>query len=233
MTGQSLVEQLLTPIFGNWGRLKYLQDAYDTLADGIYTVTGTVRKGSVRLGGEWEGDAAVGFDSLMFRWSMGSGGVGDAAKFVSDLFGDAYKAVCFLVGQALKEIGRLIDNELKQLAEMAATDAAIEAVGGGPEDPVADVAAIAYDAYKIYKIINRVVTAVTVIVAIFRNIQDAITGLIKDVKKVQDFLSGLNFHVPTVDSLIDLVKQRGFEFEKNSGWDYKAGAARIALLPSK
>lgn len=45
VTGQSLVQQLLTPIFGNYGRLKFLQEAYKSLADGIYTVTGTVRKG--------------------------------------------------------------------------------------------------------------------------------------------------------------------------------------------
>jgi hypothetical protein len=84
-TGHSLVELIFRPITGNYGRMKYLQEAYDQLGDGIYTVTGTCRKGSVRLGGEWTGDAATAFDSLMFRWTMGQGGIGDAAKIVAEV----------------------------------------------------------------------------------------------------------------------------------------------------
>jgi uncharacterized protein YukE len=231
-TGQSLVALLFWPIVGNYGRLKYLSEAYDQLADNTYTVTGTVRKGSVRLGGEWQGDAAVAFDSLMFRWSMGSGGLGDAATVLSHAFRDGYYAVCALVQIALQAITRLINNEIKQLVETEAGDAAIEAVGGGPEDPVADLVAAAWTAYKLYEIVKAIVTAIKEISKIFDEIKDAVSKIEKDVKIVIDALKQPLDVSGMVNSLLDDVRQRGFEFEKNGAWNPELGAARIALLPS-
>lgn len=231
-TGQSLVALLFDPIVGNYGRLKYLEEAYDQLGDAIYTVTGTTRKGSVRLGGEWQGETARAFDSLMFRWSMGSGGLGDAAKIVSHLCRDGYYAICALVQVALQAITRLINEEVKQLIETAAGDAAIETVGGGPEDPVADVVAAAWTAYKIYKIISAIITAVQEIMKIYDDIKDAVEKIRHDVQVVIDaFESPLD--IPgTIHSLINDVEQRGFEFEKSGGWNPELGAARVAMLPA-
>jgi uncharacterized protein YukE len=231
-TGQSLVALLFDPIVGNYGRLKYLEEAYDQLSDAIYTVAGTVRKGSVRLGGEWQGDTARAFDSLMFRWSMGSGGLGDAAKIVSHMCRDGYYAICALVQTALQAITRLINEEVKQLIETAAGDAAIEAVGGGPEDPVADVVAAAWTAYRIYKIISAIIKAVQEIMKIYDDIKDAVGKIHHDVQVVIDaFDSPLD--IPgTIHSLIDDVEQRGFEFEKNGGWNPELGVARVAMLPA-
>jgi hypothetical protein len=231
-TGQSLVELIIRPITGNYGRLKFLQEAYDQLGDGIYTVAGTMRKGSVRLGGEWHGQAATGFDSLMFRWSMGSGGVGDAAKIMSHVYRDGYYTICVLIQAALQAITRLVNEEIKQLVETAAGDAAIETIGGGPEDPIADIVAGIWTAYKIYKIIRAVITAVQAILAIFEKIKAAVQKFTDDLQAViKAFQGGIDVN-EIVGSLIDDVKQRGFEFEKNGGWDPKLGAARVALLPS-
>lgn len=230
-TGHSLVELLFRPITGNYGRLKFLQEAYDQLGDGIYTVAGTMRKGSVRLGGEWHGDAGRGFDSLMFRYSMGSGGVGDAAKIMSQIYRDGYYTICVLIQAALQLITRLINEELKQLVETVAGDAAIEAVGGGPEDPIADVIALGWTIYKVYRIVNAVITAVQEILKIYDKIKDAVQKFIDDVHTViQAFQGGIDVN-ELVGSLLEDVKQRGFEFEKSGSWNPKLGAARIALLP--
>lgn len=231
-TGQSLVELLFEPIMGNYGRLKVLQEAYDQLGDGIYTVTGTCRKGSVRLGGEWTGDAATAFDSLMFRWTMGEGGIGDAAKVVANLFRDAYYGITALVQAALQAITRLVNNELKQLVETAEGDAAIEAAGGGPEDPVADIVAGLWTMWKIYKIIKGIISAIKAIHKIYGDIKKAVSKFETEVQAViKSFSEPFNIQ-GQINSLLDQERQKGFEFEKTGGWDPKLGAARMAVLPS-
>lgn len=231
VTGQSLIAQLIYPVVGNYGRMKYLEDAYDALGDGIYTVAGTMRKGAVRLGGEWEGQCGTAFDSLMFQWSMGAGGVGDAAKIVSKVYKDGYTDVSRLVLAGLTEVSHLINNELKQLVEEVVGDVGVEAVGGGPEDPVADVAAVLWSIYKDYKIILAIIRTVEAIIKIYNKIKDAVQKIKTDINNVIDlFNKGINVK-QAVGSLIDDVKQRGFEFEKSGHWDPNAGVARIALLP--
>ncbi|MBM9503954.1 hypothetical protein [Actinacidiphila acididurans] len=231
-TGQSLVELIFQPITGNYGRLKYLQEAYDQLGDGIYTVSGTCRKGSVRLGGEWTGDAATAFDSLLFRWTMGSGGIGDAAKVVANVFRDGYYAVTALVQAALQAITRLINDELKQLVETAEGDAAIEAVGGGPEDPVADIVAGLWTLYKIYRIIKGVISAIKAIHAIYDKIKAAVSKIVSDVQAAIKAFSQPWDVSGEINSLVDQERQKGFAFEKTGGWDPTLGAARIAILPT-
>ncbi|MFF4953112.1 hypothetical protein [Streptomyces chattanoogensis] len=235
-TGQSLVELLLDPLVGKYGRLKYLHDAYDAMGDAVYTVAGTLRKGSWALGSEWQGQAAQGFDSYLFRWTMGMGGIGDAAKEAAKAFKAGYEAIVVLVHAALREIDKLIKNEIRQLAEqaaeMAAGDAAIETVGLGPEDPLADIGAgvyTAYKLYKIYKIVRAVITAITLIEEIFQKISEAVKAIQSDIRKISEALSS---PMPSVGSLINDVEQRGFEFEKSGGWSSAAGAARIGLLPA-
>jgi uncharacterized protein YukE len=233
LTGQNLMEILLKPLVGNYGRLKFLSESYAQLATGAYTVTGTVRKGSVHLGGEWQGAAATNFDSLMFRWSMGSGGIGDAASVASKAYLDGYHTICALVQAALRAIVALINNELKQLVETFGGDAAIETVGGGPEDPVADIVAGIWTMYKVYHIISEIISAIHIIEDIFRAISAAVQKLEGDVRKVIAFFSGPMPSISELEhDLINQVEQRGFEFEEDKGWNPELGAARIALLPS-
>lgn len=239
-TGHSLVELILRPLFGEYGRLRYLHDAYDELGDAVYTVAGTLRKGSWKLGGEWTGRTATAFDQYLFRWSMGMGGVGDAAKVAAKAYKDCYDVTIGLVWAAISEIGQLLDTGIKKLAEqfaeMIAGDAAIEAVGLGPEDPVADVVAGFWTAdrlYNIYKTVRGIINAIGVIQKIFDEISDAVDTLKKDLSAVMDFIRAPELpEIPSVGSLIDDVEQRGFTFEKNGGWSPTMGVARIGLLPS-
>ncbi|MFF4506478.1 hypothetical protein [Streptomyces sp. NPDC001401] len=235
-TGQSLVELMLKPLFGEYGRLSYLGDAYDELGDAAYTVAGTLRKGSWKLGGEWSGEAATNFDSYLFRWTMGIGGVGDAAKLAAKAFKDGYHVVVGLVWEALSEIGKLMEDGIRKLAEqfaeMMAGDAAIEVVGLGPEDPVADVVAGIWTAdriYEMYKTVRLIINVIGIIQTIFEKISDAVDGIKKAVHAAMEFLDS---PPPTIGSLIDDVEQRGFEFEKGGGWSPTMGASRIALLPA-
>ncbi|WP_441246529.1 WXG100 family type VII secretion target [Kitasatospora sp. McL0602] len=235
-TGQSLIGLMFDPLIGEFGRLRYLSDAYEELGDGIYTVAGTLRKGSWKLGSEWQGQTAQAFDEYLFRWSMGLGGVGDAAKSAAKIYKDAYTAITVLVAAALREIDKLIREEIEQLAkqaaEMLAGDAAIEAVGLGPEDPLADVGAgiyTAYKMYKIYKIVQKIVNGIATIVKIYEEIQKAVDGIHKGIQAIMD---AINSPMPTLGSLVNDVEQRGFEFEKSGGWSSTMGAARIGMIPA-
>lgn len=237
LTGQSLIAILIEPIFGEFGRLKYLEDAYSELSDGTYTVAGTLRKGSWSLADEWTGQSATAFDSYMFRWSMGIGGIGDAAKEVSSAYKTAYATIVPLVYFALKQINDLINQELKNLVEQVEEtlegDAAIEGAGLGPEDPLADIGAglyTAYKMYKIYKIVKKVITAIKLIVQTYEKIKAAVAALKKAVNTVTTLLKE-PLALPSVGSLVDDVEQKGFTFEKQGGWSSAAGAARIAMLP--
>ena len=235
-TGQSLIELLLTPLTGDFGRLEYLHVAYSALSDGLYTVTGTLRKGSWRLGSEWTGDAARSFDSYLFCWTMGMGGIGDAAAEVAKIYHDAYETVLGLVRLALRQIGTLINDDIEQLAKLAAqtaeADAAIEVAGGGPEDPLADAGALlvtGVELYRMYKIVSRIVTAINAIEGTFKAIQEALHKIPDAVNAV---IAAVNSPMPSIGSLIDDVEQRGFEFERNAGWSPTLGAARIGVLPA-
>lgn len=234
-TGQDLAGLLLDPLAGQYGRLRYLHDAYAELASGTYTVAATVRKGSWVLGDQWTGQAATNFDSYMFRWGMGIGGLGDAAALVAKAYLDGYYTVVGLVQVALRAIDSLISNELEQLAEqgaeLAAGDVAIEAAGLGPEDPLADVGAgifTAYKLYKIYKIVSAIITAINAIEATFRPVSSAVTDIRDAVDAV---IKAFSSPMPSIGSLISDVEQRGFGFEQDPGWSPSLGAARIALLP--
>ncbi len=234
-TGQDLIALLFKPIFGEWGRLKYLEQSYEQLSAACYTVAATLRRGSWKIGSEWQGDAGTAFDSYLFRWTMGIGGLGDAAKVAGKLYKDGYDAVCVLVFAAIKAINDLLENGVKQLAEEAATilggDAAIEVAGGGPEDPVADAGAIVLDiweAYKIYKTIRTIISVITTIETIFSDISKAITKIESDVKKVEAFFTS---PLPTVSQLETDEEQKIAGFESNPGWNPELGALRIGLLP--
>jgi hypothetical protein len=234
-TGQSLVDLLIKPIFGDFGRLKYLENAYKQLSDGVFTVAGTVRKGSWKLGSEWTGQTGTNFDQYMFQWSMGIGGIGDGAEIASKAFKDGYEVVCGLVLAAIEGINWLMDKGIHRLAELAAEmlagDAAIEAVGGGPEDPLADAAALIWSAdkiYEIYEVVRDIINKIGLIEAIFQKISEAIDEIKTLVHKVIAFLGS----PPSLGSLIDDVEQRGFEFEKSGSWSPELGVARIALLPA-
>ncbi|SEL66974.1 hypothetical protein [Streptacidiphilus jiangxiensis] len=235
-TGQSLYELLLTPLLGDFGRLRYLSDAYGELSDGLYTVAGTLRKGSWKLGSEWQGATANAFDQYLFMWTMGIGGIGDAAKDAAEAYKIGYDTTVRLARMALKQINQLVKDEIAQLAtqaeEMLAGDAAVEAVGGGPEDPVADVVAAGfsiYKLYKIYKIVHRIITGINAIITIFRAIEAAVKDIETAVHKI---MAAIDSPMPSIGSLIDQVEQRGFDFEKNGGWSPVLGAGRIAMLPA-
>lgn len=227
-TGQDLIALLIHPLLGEYGRLKYLHQAYDELAAGTYTVAATVRKGSWALAHEWAGETAVGFNSCMFRWSMGIGGIGDAATVIAKAYRDAYEAVMPLLDTALIAINDLAKKELRELAALAAGDGATM-LFGGPANLVADLVALVNTAYRVYETVRLVILGVHSI----RKIYDEISKVIKDIHiAVDKVIHYASQPVQSLKELIDHLEERGFEFEKNELWRPALGVARITMLPS-
>ncbi|MGF6884035.1 hypothetical protein ABIA39_003724 [Nocardia sp. GAS34] len=236
VTGHSFIDLLLKPLLGDWDRLMYLHDAYDTLGDACYTVAGTLRKGSWKIGSEWQGDTATAFDSYMFRWTNGIGGVGDRAKVIAGYYKDGYEAILALVQIVVSYASNVIDNEVKELAKEAAKviagDAIIETVGLGPEDPAADVLAAAWTAWrgvKIYKRVREVVNCLEQIQNYYNDIRQAVELIQSLIEKLQQGNSGA-WGDQSAGGLMQDVEQHGFDFEKQSGWSAKDGASRTGYL---
>lgn len=227
-TGQDLMALLIHPLTGDYGRLKYLHDAYAELASGAYTVAATIRKGSWALADDWTGDPATGFDSYMFRWGMGIGGIGDAAALMSRAYGTCFDAVMPLVESALTAINMLIKKELRQLAELVAGDGAA-ALFGGPLNPVADLVALANTCFRIYETVRLVIEGVRSIKNIYEQISKVITETHDAVDKILHYASQ---PLQSLKELIDHLKERGFSFETYEIWNPALGVARMTMLPA-
>lgn len=227
-TGQDLMALLIHPLTGDYGRLKYLHDAYAELAAGAYTVAATIRKGAWALADDWTGDAAVGFDSYMFRWGMGIGGIGDGAALMAKAYGDCFAAVMPLVESALTAINMLIKKELRELAELVAGDAAA-AVFGGPLNPIADLVALANTCFRIYETIRLVIEGIHSIRDIYTRISKVITETHEAVDKILHYASQ---PLQSLKELIDHLEERGFSFETYTIWNPALGVARMTMLPA-
>ncbi|MFQ6326074.1 hypothetical protein ACLMAL_08035 [Nocardia sp. CWNU-33] len=235
VTGDSLIDKLFKPLAGDWDRLMYLHDAYDTLGDACYTVAATLRKGSWKLGGEWQGETGKAFDSYMFRWTSGIGGIGDGAKVVANAYKAGYEAIVNLVRVVVSAIDRAISTAIKALAEealkMIAGDAAIIAVGGGPEDPLADIVAAAWTAWRMVKIYEKVKLVVGIVATIYQTYQLIETEAAKIWDEAKHSIEGLTTSV-SIGSVVQDVEQCGFAFEKNAAWMPLLGVGRMTMLPS-
>jgi uncharacterized protein YukE len=231
--GDSLLERLVTPIVGNYGRLRYLSAAYANLGDAAYTVAGNLRRGTYRMAPQWNGAAAKEFEFLMFRWHMGIGGLGDLAQVAATVFKDGYDTIAVLVNGVLDAIGVFINHELKKLMEAAAGTAAIEAIGGGPEDPLADVVAAGWDAWKIYQALSYAITAIHLIIDLIGKLIEGVKKLAADIAALRELATEIVQDPDQVarDTLAEGLN-RAAEFEKDGYWDPRLGAARICLLPS-
>lgn len=115
---------------------------------------------------------------------------------------------------------------------MVAGDAAIEAVGLGPEDPLADIGAgiwSAWKLYKIYKIVRMIISTIMMIEEIFKEISKAVDEIGKGIAAVRELM---NSPAPSIDDIMNTVEQRGTKFEEDKFWNPKLGATRIGLLPT-
>ena len=234
ITGHSFIDLIFKPLLGDWDRLIYLHDAYDTLGDACYTVAGTLRKGSWKLGSEWQGDTATAFDSYMFRWTNGIGGVGDRAKVIADEYKKGHTIILSIVQLVVSYASQALDNEIKQLAldaaETAEVDTAVEVIGGGPEDPLADIVAgvfTAAQAVKIYKDVRMVVNVIEQIDNYYNLIKETVAEVKSVIEKIQhpDFSGN-----QSVGSMVQDVEQHGFDFEKQGGWSPENGTSRTGYL---
>jgi hypothetical protein len=65
VTGWSLIEKVLEPVAGDWGRLFELRDVWNNLGAALTDVTDNLNNGDYTLEPHWQGNAASAFDAYM------------------------------------------------------------------------------------------------------------------------------------------------------------------------
>lgn len=102
-----LIETIVAPISGDYTLLASYKSAYDQLGNSTYQVAENIRKGLVRIGPRWNGDAAAAFEWETLRWSEGTGGLGDTAECASELFGWLYDQVVKYLDKISQKIAEM------------------------------------------------------------------------------------------------------------------------------
>ncbi|OKI36895.1 hypothetical protein A6A25_20590 [Saccharothrix sp. CB00851] len=94
--GESLLDQVFTPISGDWGRLRSIADGWDNLGTAAKGVEDNLTAFKVRLGQTWQGPAAARFDSYLNQWRNALSNervmTADLAAFVRDIAENAEAA---------------------------------------------------------------------------------------------------------------------------------------------
>lgn len=118
VTGNSLVEQLVTPISGDFTKIAANATSWDAVGTSLRSVRANLNHGVGQLRQSWEGTAAGAFEDLMVAtWTAALEADAAAASLVGQGFqkvSDTSKQMCAKILQLIK---RIVDD----LVEVAAT----------------------------------------------------------------------------------------------------------------
>lgn len=182
MTGENLVEALITPITGDWARIAANGEAWRNVGDAVEQVSGNLSDNVGKLGPHWDGAAAQAFQRhIEVAWFAGLYAEGAVAKTI----GKGFEFVADQSERLCQEALDLITKLVNKLVSAAATFA-IPVVG--------QVRAIklVWDAYQIYQAIMGIydaiqatIKAMSQLVESLGNIKAALES-IKDVRNLSD-----------------------------------------------
>lgn len=81
ITGDSLVEKIVKPVSGDWGRLLAIAESWENVGNAVTDVHDNLQQGAHTIGPYWQGTAAAGFQYYMRdRWLLGLMGEAEAAE---------------------------------------------------------------------------------------------------------------------------------------------------------
>ncbi|GAB2965757.1 hypothetical protein LWP59_22890 [Amycolatopsis acidiphila] len=115
---QTLVQKLIVPITGDYSRLYWFFEAYRDIGNSTYSVAENLRRGTLRIGSQWDGPAAANFEYHMFEWHQGTGGLADLFEMCSLTFNWIYEQVMKLVNKILDGAQDLIDRYFPRVREI-------------------------------------------------------------------------------------------------------------------
>ncbi|MCI2417027.1 hypothetical protein MOQ72_06290 [Saccharopolyspora sp. K220] len=118
VTGQNLIEQLISPITGDFSKIETNAEAWGQVGDALRAIRKNLNQGISDLRESWEGSTAVAFETLLVStWTVALEGDAMLAQLVGKGFQKAADMSRKMTDKALELIKKLVDR----LIETAAT----------------------------------------------------------------------------------------------------------------
>jgi uncharacterized protein YukE len=118
VTGQNLVESLITPISGDFTKISENAEAWKKVGESLRAVRANLNRGVSELRETWHGDAATAFEDLMVAtWTTALEADAAAARLVGSAFEKVSEVSQQMCAKVLQIIKRIVDD----LIEVAVT----------------------------------------------------------------------------------------------------------------
>ncbi|GAA3881283.1 hypothetical protein GCM10022243_52350 [Saccharothrix violaceirubra] len=224
VTGENLIEALISPLLGDHEKIDANANAWDQVAKALDSVRHNVGAGVEQLSPHWDGDAAQSFERrLSTMWVVAIEADSQIARIIGNKFQSVAKTCRTATGLALS----LLDKLVTKLMEAAMT-AWIPVVGWGR------AVWMVYDAVQIADAIRKIIIAIQTLIEGVKGMVDGIKAMgtalmklkdVRDVNGLLDVLDGYQDGKQKFDNGVSAVKSGAIGTVWNG---YKLGKAGSA-----
>ncbi|GLY48447.1 hypothetical protein [Lentzea sp. NBRC 102530] len=184
VTGENLIESLISPLVGDFEKIDANANAWDQVAKALDSVRHNVGDGVGQLNPHWNGGAAQAFERRMdTMWVIAI----EADSQVARIIGNKFQSMASACRSATKVALFLLDKLCTMLLEAAMT-AVIPVVGWGR------AVWMVYDAIQIVDAIRKIIQSIMTLIEGVKGMVDGIVAMgtalmkLKDVRDVNDAL---------------------------------------------
>lgn len=243
----TLVSQLIIPIVGDYSRLYWLKEAYDSLGNGAYSLAENIRRGTIQIGERWDGAAATNFEYHMFEWHQGAGGLGDLFELAAQAFEWIYDQVIHAVNKILDQIQDLIYKRFPPIREVLDRNpGSYDAIACAPRtsEGVRSVDPDVMSKDDLNLFMKRMQEASKFVNDVKKKIQELQKLYEEGKKKIGEIWTAIGqaskdpvgyvadtIHTKMQDRLVNFERPKDGKFDANQ-WNPAAGVWRVTMLPS-
>ncbi|APU12575.1 MULTISPECIES: WXG100 family type VII secretion target [Actinoalloteichus] len=199
VTGQGLVEMVITPLLGDFGKMKNNGEAWKNAADALQVTRNNLNTGLDTLLQTWKGPAADSFNAKIGQnWTLSIEADAQMANLAGLAFDQCAKTSEKMCDEALKLVEKLVNKLIEAIAL-----APIPVVGW------AKAVKTVYDAVTIVNSILNIISAITSMVESTITVINGLIGLgsaVMQVGDVNDINSALNVANQTGDSVAQVAE---------------------------
>ncbi|GHH37237.1 hypothetical protein [Lentzea cavernae] len=176
VTGESLVSTIITPITGDWSKIRADGDAWRMVGNAMNDVSYNLTDAVGKVRGHWDGDAAKAHEKyIALGWKAGL----LAEMGVAQLIAKGFDTVASGAEALGKQAARLLDYLVNKLLEAAAT----------VWIPVAGwikAAEMVWNAYQIYRRVMDIIETVQKLISDVKALFDAVGRVFSAIGKLKD-----------------------------------------------
>jgi hypothetical protein len=176
VTGESLVSTIITPITGDWSKIRADGDAWRMVGNAMNDVSYNLTDAVGKVREHWDGDAARAHEKYV---ALGWKAALFAEMGVAQLIAKGFDTVAAGAEALGKQAARLLDYLVNKLLEAAAT----------VWIPVAGwikAAEMVWNAYQIYRRVMDIIDTVQKLIADVRSLFDAVGRVFSAIGKLKD-----------------------------------------------